>query len=201
MTELVIMRNKSAVTTSLMVAEVFGKEHKHVLRDIRKLLDSEEVSRYFMKLEYLDKYGRSQECYSFTKEGFLLLTARYTGKDVLEKKLEVLEGTDMVSPTLPERKEVEFMEMLDEVLESWGLVVEKQKKVNNFYLDGYIESLNLAIEYDEKHHKFNVEHDNKRQMEIEKETNCRFVRISDDKNHAYNVGLVLKEVAKLTAQN
>ena len=34
MNELVIMQNQQAVTTSLKVAEVFGKRHDHILRDI-----------------------------------------------------------------------------------------------------------------------------------------------------------------------
>lgn len=34
MNELVIMKDKQAVTTSLQIAESFGKEHKHVLAAI-----------------------------------------------------------------------------------------------------------------------------------------------------------------------
>ncbi|HBM7175659.1 TPA: Rha family transcriptional regulator, partial [Enterococcus faecium] len=37
MQELVILKNKEAVTTSLQVADSFEKEHKNVLRDIEKL--------------------------------------------------------------------------------------------------------------------------------------------------------------------
>lgn len=37
MNDLVIMKNKQAVTTSLEVADVFEKRHDHILRDIDKL--------------------------------------------------------------------------------------------------------------------------------------------------------------------
>ena len=37
MNDLVIMKNKQAVTSSLQVAETFGKRHDHVLRDIDNL--------------------------------------------------------------------------------------------------------------------------------------------------------------------
>lgn len=37
MQELVILKNKEAVTTSLQVAESFEKKHQHVLRDIDAL--------------------------------------------------------------------------------------------------------------------------------------------------------------------
>lgn len=39
MTQLVFIRNGRAVTDSLTVAEVFGKEHKHVMRDINTQLE------------------------------------------------------------------------------------------------------------------------------------------------------------------
>jgi phage regulator Rha-like protein len=39
MNELVIMKDQQAVTTSLQVAEVFGKNQQHVLRDIDSLED------------------------------------------------------------------------------------------------------------------------------------------------------------------
>lgn len=37
MENLVIMKDKQAVTTSLQVAENFGKQHGHILRDIQNL--------------------------------------------------------------------------------------------------------------------------------------------------------------------
>lgn len=37
MNNLVIMHDQQAVTTSLKVAEVFGKRHDHVVRDIEAL--------------------------------------------------------------------------------------------------------------------------------------------------------------------
>lgn len=40
MNELVFKgQNNKVVTTSLKIAEVFGKEHQHILRDIRELID------------------------------------------------------------------------------------------------------------------------------------------------------------------
>lgn len=39
MQELVILKNKEAVTTSLQVAETFGKEHRAVLKAIDDLKD------------------------------------------------------------------------------------------------------------------------------------------------------------------
>lgn len=40
MEDLVIMHDQQAVTTSLQVAETFGKQHKNTIRDIESLLKS-----------------------------------------------------------------------------------------------------------------------------------------------------------------
>lgn len=44
MNDLVIMKNKAAVTTSLQIADSFNKKHQHVLRDIDQL--KEDVSNF-----------------------------------------------------------------------------------------------------------------------------------------------------------
>ena len=71
----------SIKTTSLIVAEHFEKEHKHVLRDIEKLECSDEFrSAHFWTDLFLDSYGREQKCYNLTKNGFMFLVLGFTGK-------------------------------------------------------------------------------------------------------------------------
>ena len=50
MNELVIMHNKQAVTTSLRVAEVFGKDHKNVMQAIKAKIQSAENSADYQKM-------------------------------------------------------------------------------------------------------------------------------------------------------
>lgn len=55
-------------------------------------------------------------------------------------------------------------------------------KESFYYLDGYVPSLNLAIEIDEEHHYKNNklrEVDKRRQKDIEKILHCSFIRIKD----------------------
>ncbi len=47
MEELVIMKENKAVTTSLKVAESFGKNHRNVMRDIRGVLKNEHTKQMF----------------------------------------------------------------------------------------------------------------------------------------------------------
>ena len=75
------------VTTSLLVAEVFGKYHKNVLRDIETLSCSEEFNRLnFGPIEYTDKMGRVQKAYEITKDGFSFLVMGYTGEKAAQFK-------------------------------------------------------------------------------------------------------------------
>lgn len=68
--------------TSLEVAEITGKEHKSVLRDIRDEIEKLESQRIFTEhifvpSEYQDRTGRTLPMYVLTREGVLQLAARY----------------------------------------------------------------------------------------------------------------------------
>lgn len=73
-------REERPVVTSLDVAETFGKDHRHVLRDIRDLKCSEEfrVSN-FGQSSYENTQGKIQPMYFMTRDGFTLLVMGYTG--------------------------------------------------------------------------------------------------------------------------
>lgn len=75
------------VTTSLIVAEVFGKEHKNVLRDIETLSCSNDFNRLnFKRITYKDARNREQTAYEMTKDGFSFLVMGYTGAKAGEFK-------------------------------------------------------------------------------------------------------------------
>ena len=68
--------------TSLEVAEITGKEHKSVLRDIRDEIEKLESQRIFTEhifvpSEYQDRTGRTLPMYVLTRDGVLQLAARY----------------------------------------------------------------------------------------------------------------------------
>ena len=78
------MNELTSVTqmTSLEVAEITGKEHKSVLRDIRDEIEKLETQgifteHIFVLSEYHDKTGRTLPMYVLTREGVLQLAARY----------------------------------------------------------------------------------------------------------------------------
>ena len=75
--------------TSLQVAETFGKEHFHVLRDIRETMDkcSESfTASNFGLSEYTDSTGRKLPLYILSKDGLMMVTMGYTTPEAMRVK-------------------------------------------------------------------------------------------------------------------
>ena len=92
MGEIVTIQHRKAVTTSLKVAEVFGKQHFHVLRDIEKIKHDlpDGTESIFGFSEYVDPTGRTLPMYQMGRDGFTLLAMGFTGKAALEFKLKYI---------------------------------------------------------------------------------------------------------------
>lgn len=81
------------VTSSRIVAEYFGKQHHHVVRDIRSLVAQKpelEASRNFAQWSEQVEIGsgakRSVTCYWMDRKGFAILAMGFTGAKALDFK-------------------------------------------------------------------------------------------------------------------
>ncbi|PLA75748.1 phage regulatory protein [Ligilactobacillus agilis] len=96
MNELVIMRDQQAVTTSLILAEAFGKQHKNVIQAIEgKIEPAENSARYrtmFSKGIYTDKKGEQRKMYYLNRDGFTFIAMGFTGRKADEFKLKYIEA-------------------------------------------------------------------------------------------------------------
>ena len=98
--------------TSLQVAEAFGKEHRHVLRDIRETIDkcSESFTApNFGLSEYTDSTGRKLPLYLLSKDGLMMVTMGYTTPEAMRVKEayiarfnEMEEQLRSASPAIPD---------------------------------------------------------------------------------------------------
>ena len=83
MNELIIMHDRQAVTTSLKVAESFGKNHRDVLAAIRDLMSSAEnyavLKKYFIDGSYTASNGKTNPMYYMNRDGFTLLAVDSLG--------------------------------------------------------------------------------------------------------------------------
>jgi Rha family phage regulatory protein len=83
----VFIENGHAVTTSLNIAAVFGKQHKNVLQSIDNLECSDEFSRLnFQPRDYVDERGKVQPMIEMTRDGFTFLVMGYTGTKAAQFK-------------------------------------------------------------------------------------------------------------------
>lgn len=103
--------NKEEVTvvTSLDVAETFGKEHKHVLEDIRRIgenLSTAEISALFYEGTYMASNGKKNPLYLMNRDGFTLLVMGYTGEKAMRFKLAYINQFNQMESLL-KRKMVE----------------------------------------------------------------------------------------------
>lgn len=93
------------------------------------------------------------------------------------------------------REEIEFLDTLEKLLIPFGFNHIRQYEIEGKRIDLYIPELNIAIEYDEDDHRsYSYEQQEGRQKEIEKVLGCKFIRISNKKDHIENCGMVMKEI-------
>ena len=84
--------NDTARVDSLFVASAFEKNHKEVLRDIRRIiaedsgLSDEFRQRNFAPSYYHNKQNKKQPCYYLTRDGFTMLVMSYTGAKAMKFK-------------------------------------------------------------------------------------------------------------------
>lgn len=66
--------------SSLQIAELTGKQHAHIMRDIRTLLDQGVAESNFGLGSYSDANNQNRPCYNLTKKGCLILASGYDAK-------------------------------------------------------------------------------------------------------------------------
>lgn len=99
--------NGQLVTTSLKVAEVFGKEHKNVLRDIESMSCSKNFHVLNFELSFnireLPNGGNKQEkYYTMTKDGFTFLVMGYRGVKAAQFKESYIEAFNKMEKAIKE---------------------------------------------------------------------------------------------------
>lgn len=85
--------NNRIFTNSLLVAEKFGKQHKHVIESIKKIIHSAENSaQFYVSATYVDNSGKNNVMYVMNRDGFTLLTMGFTGDKAFQFKLDYIEA-------------------------------------------------------------------------------------------------------------
>lgn len=111
--------NDQAVTSSLLVAEKFGKEHKHVLDSIRKLIEGcAEISAdpMFEEATYVNEQnGQVYPMFLMNRDGFSLLVMGFNGKKAMQFKLDYINEFNkmekMIRDSIKPKSQLEILQM------------------------------------------------------------------------------------------
>lgn len=95
-------------TTSLAVANLFKKQHQHVMRSIEDLCINTPESfsaSNFGRADFTDEQGKPRRMFILYRDGFMLLVMGYTGTKALAVKLAYIEAFNRLEAELAAQRE------------------------------------------------------------------------------------------------
>lgn len=102
METLVFNNGGHATTDSLRVAEKFGKNHRRILEDIRRILTAQNraVCSMFTESIYYNQKNVPQPYFTMNRDGFSLLVMGFTGSKALDFKIAFIEAFNKMESEL-----------------------------------------------------------------------------------------------------
>ena len=97
----IIIENNRPVVSSRKVAEIFEKEHRRVLQDIRELSCGDDFRLHnFVQSSYINSQDKEQPEYLMTRDGFTLLAMGFTGVKAMQWKIKYIEAFNKMEAEL-----------------------------------------------------------------------------------------------------
>ena len=104
--KIVEMIEGKPMTTSVIVAKKFGREHRDVLRAIVNLDCSDDFRlRNFTQSSYVNKQNREMPMYLMTRDGFTFLCMGFTGDKAAKWKEAYIKAFNMMEDRLTQQNE------------------------------------------------------------------------------------------------
>ena len=142
--------------TSLEIAEVTGKQHAHVMRDIRNLLSQGVAESNFGLGSYTDANNQERPLFNLTPKGCLILASGYDAvlREKIIDRLEVLEsGKPKVPQSFAEalmlaaRQQMQIEEQQKQIEQKEETIELQQKELTQSapkvsYYDSHLQSVN-----------------------------------------------------------
>jgi Rha family phage regulatory protein len=116
-------------TTSLLIADKFGKQHKDVLRKIDGMPKDEFNRRNFAPVDYVDEKGESRRSYRITRDGFAYIAMGFTGKKAHEWKVKFIDAFNKMEAHLKRIMEKGWLEHRAEAALEYRLMSSTLKEV------------------------------------------------------------------------
>ncbi|MEB4816550.1 Rha family transcriptional regulator [Bacillus thuringiensis] len=140
--KLVFMKETEVITDSLTMAEVLGKRHSDVLRDIRKhvekLNEAGEIEfnqRNIAPVGYYDAKKEWRSKYDLTEDGFVIVMMSYTTIEAMKMKVKFIEEFKRMQEYI--RSKPKAMNAKESILANMKMTIE---------LNGEVDSLKKDVE-------------------------------------------------------
>ena len=140
-------QNDQVITTSLLVAETFEKEHRNVLKSIRKLMSATNVAvaQMFDETTYVNEQGKEQPMFFMNRDGFTLLAMGFSGERALKFKVDYINAFNKMEAEL-KSQQTKQLSAAESLLQSVQLLVAHERQLailehNQKNMQGAISSL------------------------------------------------------------
>lgn len=143
--DLILLENNQALTTSLKVAEYFEKQHKDVLKAVMNLSGQMSTAQFcalFIESSYVAQNGKSNKMYLMNKKGFSLLVMRFTGQKALQWQIRYIDAFERMEEQLRRQQET-HMDLTDQLMLQAKLNVEIRDRLNS--LEGTVQQQSADI--------------------------------------------------------
>lgn len=115
----IIEQNEKLLVSSLEIACHFGKQHRNVIRAIRRIIRDCPAEKFsllnFEQRTHLNDRNQKQPMYLLTRDGFVLLTMGFTGKEAFGWKVKYIEAFNAMEAEI--QKDRQWVSGLSESLE------------------------------------------------------------------------------------
>lgn len=132
--KLVFMKENEVITDSLTMAEVLGKRHSDVLRDIRKhvekLNEAGEIEfnqRNIAPVGYYDAKKEWRSKYDLTEDGFVIVMMSYTTIEAMKMKVKFIEEFKRMQEYI--RSKPKAMNAKESILANMKMTIELNEDV------------------------------------------------------------------------
>ena len=137
-----LMINSAITLSSLDIAELTGKDHDNVLRDIRKTLSQVEIDAVKFEGIYKDSINRDKPCYNLPRRECDLVVSGYVAKyrlAIIDRWHEL----ESQQPSLPKT--------LPEALRAYALELEEHERTKELLDDTQYQLEEKTCQLDESH--------------------------------------------------
>ena len=143
-------------TTSKIVADVFGKAHRHVLASINDLKCSDNFRCANFRLSYYTSpQNKKLQCYEMSRDGFAILCMGFTGSKAMEWKEKYINAFNEMESGLfliDKRMQILMTERgdLKDAGVKWSAIgreIRSRKQIHLLKADQLLNDVQMKLEY------------------------------------------------------